>query len=82
MKPIMGKVEVTLSTVEVATINELIQRDKPMAMSVREIKWTDDDGSEKSSSLEECPVCGHSISTCKNFCGECGQRIDKANIAF
>ena len=57
-------------------LNELIDRDKEMAIGEKKNEGTDH-------SWYECPVCEALIADkTTNFCRRCGQRLDITNIAF
>ena len=57
-------------------LNELLERDKAMAIVKVHYDITDHDS-------YRCPLCNGIVDEDRdNFCRTCGQRIDRENIAF
>lgn len=71
-----GKVNVTLSIEEVNYYNELEERDEAKAVVKKEYKTISHDPSYL------CPACKTITIEGDKFCRECGQRIDRSNIAL
>ena len=76
MNKIKGSMTITLTTEEVAGINELLEKDMPKPLVEREFK----DGTTST----KCPRCGRFISDFIdwNYCPDCGQHIATENIAL
>ena len=77
MKQLYGKVMIELNTDDIAEINELIIRDTALPVLKEEQELA---GSYR----YKCPVCRRTIvnNDTDNFCRQCGQRLDKENIAL
>lgn len=71
MNKINVPVNLSLSTVDIAYINELIERDK-----AKPVKPTDSKG------MYKCPTCGAYAYDSDTFCDKCGQRLDTENFAI
>lgn len=76
MDKIRGVFDVELTVEEVTLINELIERDKPKALTQSE--WEASTGTIYTD--YKCSVCSHKVSNGDTFCDKCGQRLDWENI--
>ena len=72
MKTLFAKCTVTLTTDQVAELNEMIKRNEPMAV----------EAADDNLGLVKCPVCGNWVGDNQNYCGSCGQKLDTENVAF
>ena len=78
MEKIRGALDVELTVEEVTLINTLIERDTPKA--VVKSDWESSEG--KTYTSYKCPECDNSIAKSDKFCDQCGQRLDRDNIAL
>ena len=74
---IEGKVSVEVSIEQATYLNELVERDIPLAKRAEEYEYEG-----KKGTLYYCPSCDKNIGEHDVFCKSCGQRIDVENIAF
>lgn len=73
LKRINETMQVRMTLEEANEYNELVERNKAMPIRIKTIG---------ESTFEVCPVCSRVIGKDMDFCGKCGQRIDKENTAF
>lgn len=61
---------------EVNAINDLIERNNAIAVVRVENKY------HQRGYIDHCPVCNQVLLEEQTFCTDCGQRLDRENIAF
>lgn len=66
-----------LSWEEVAYLEGLKKRDVAKPIVEHEFEW---DG--RKHKVYKCPVCDETLGSRDAFCGICGQRVDRENIAL
>lgn len=75
MKRIKAITEIKVSVDDINHLNTLIDRDEPKSPVVKRYLA---DGGE----YTVCPICARLISDNYHFCSQCGQRIDRENVAI
>ena len=75
MKRIKAITEIKVSVDDINHLNALIDRDEPKPPVVKRYSA---DGGE----YTVCPVCARLVSDNYHFCSQCGQRIDRENVAI
>lgn len=77
LKRINETMQVRMTLEEANEYNELVERNKAMPIRV-----TEDDDGKKFYYCSNCNKCIGIADQIDDFCGRCGQRLDKENIAL